>query len=171
MPHCTNESKYDMCRCSNSRHRGRGGGFNRVEIVAKMHEHSLRRLHAGFDSGLLYTGLYNPRWSPTTEAFTADMNVEVGNIRANILLAQLPPPPQYQLSPRQSPEAGTGLDEPEMPHSKIQQTEQERTSLFKSVSMALLGLIASRKRRKLSYLQLNDYSSSRRVPGVCETTE
>jgi hypothetical protein len=39
----------------------REGGFDIIEIIAEMHEHILRRLHAGFDSEPLCTGLYNPR--------------------------------------------------------------------------------------------------------------
>ena len=36
------------------------GGFYGIEIIAEMHEHTLRCLHAGFDSEPLYTRLYNP---------------------------------------------------------------------------------------------------------------
>ena len=35
----------------------REGGFDRIEIIAEMHKQTLRRLHAGFDSKPLYTGL------------------------------------------------------------------------------------------------------------------
>ena len=97
-----------------------------------MHEQTLRWLHAGFDSENLYTGSSNPQWSPTPQEFTAEMNVEVGNIRLEILLAQLPPPPQYDLLPRRSPAAGTGLDEPGMSHVVTQQTEQEETFSFQA---------------------------------------
>ena len=38
----------------------REGGYDRIEVVAEMHLHTLRRLHAGFDAEPLYTGLYNP---------------------------------------------------------------------------------------------------------------
>ena len=35
----------------------REGGFDRIEILAKMYEQTLRRLHAAFDLEPLYTGL------------------------------------------------------------------------------------------------------------------
>ena len=39
----------------------REGGFDRIEIIAEMHEQTSRRLHnTGFDSEYFYTGLYNP---------------------------------------------------------------------------------------------------------------
>ena len=60
------------------------------------------------------------------------MNVEVGSLRLEILLVQLPPPPQYDLSPRRSPAAGTGLDKPGEPHTVTQQKEQEGTFLFQA---------------------------------------
>ena len=75
-----------------------------------MHEQTLRRLHEGFDSEPLYFGLYNPRRPPTPEEFTLNMNVEVKSLRLKVLLLQPLPPPQYDLSPRRSPAAGTGLD-------------------------------------------------------------
>ena len=77
-------------------------GFDRIDIIAEMHEQTLRPRHAGFDSKPLHTVLYNPRWPPTSEELTAGMNVEVGSLRLEILLAQLPPPPQYDISPRRS---------------------------------------------------------------------
>ena len=45
----------------------REGGFDRIEITAQRHEDTLRRLHAGFDLELFYTGLYYPRRPPTPE--------------------------------------------------------------------------------------------------------
>ena len=39
----------------------REGSFDRIEFIDLMHEHTLRRLHAGFDLEPLYPGLYNPR--------------------------------------------------------------------------------------------------------------
>ena len=53
----------------------RKGGFDRIEIIAEIHEQTLRRLHEGFDSEPLYIGLYNPRRPPTPEEFTLNMNV------------------------------------------------------------------------------------------------
>ena len=61
--------------------------FDMIEVIAEMHEQTLRRLHAGFDSEPLYTGLYNPRRSPTPETFTLDMNVEVESLRLEVLLS------------------------------------------------------------------------------------
>ena len=110
----------------------RKAGFDRIEIIVEMHEHTLRRLHTVFYSEPLYTGLYNPRWPPTAEEFTADMNDKVGDLRLEIPLVQLPPPPQNDLSPRRSPAAGTELDEPEVSHTVTQQTEQERTFPFQA---------------------------------------
>ena len=82
--------------------------FDRIKIIAKMHEQALRRLHAGFDLEALYTGLYNPRWLPPSEEFTLKINVEIERLRLEILISEPPPPPQYDLSPRQSPTASTG---------------------------------------------------------------
>ena len=112
--------------------RKRASGFDRIKIIAEMHEHTLRRLHAGFDSELFYTGLYSSRWPPTAETFTVDMDVEVGRLRLEVPLSKLPPPPQYDLSPRRSPAAGTRLDEPGVPQTEIQQTEQEGTFPFQA---------------------------------------
>ena len=80
-----------------------------------------------FDLEPLYTGPYNPQRLLSPQEFTAEMNVEVESLKLEILLAQIPPPPQYELLPRRSPAAGTGLDEPEVPHPVTQQTEQEIT--------------------------------------------
>ena len=71
----------------------REAGFDRINIIAEMHEQTLRRLHAGFQTKPLYTGLYNPRRPPTTEELTADMNAEVKSLRLEVLLASLPPLP------------------------------------------------------------------------------
>ena len=62
-------------------------GFDRIKIVSEMHEHTVRRLHAGFDTEPLHTELYNSRWSPTPEEFTLDMNVKVASLRLEILLS------------------------------------------------------------------------------------
>ena len=55
----------------------RDGGFDKIEVIAKMHEQTLRCLHAGFDSECFNTGLYNPRRPFIPQEFTLDMNVEV----------------------------------------------------------------------------------------------
>ena len=110
----------------------REDGFDRIEVIAEMHEHTLRRLHASFDSEPLYTGLYNPRRPPTPEEFTLDMNVEVESLREEILLSQPLPPPEYDLSLRRSPAAGTGLDEPGVLHTKMKQTKQEKNFSFQA---------------------------------------
>ena len=106
----------------------REGSFDRINIISEIHEQTLRRLHADYDSEPLYTGSYNPQWPPTAKEFTADLIVEVGRLRLEILLAQLPLPPQYDLSPRRSPATGTRLDEPGVPHTVTQQSEQEIVS-------------------------------------------
>ena len=80
-----------------------------------MHEQTLSCLHEGFDRERFYTGLYNLRRSPTLEESTLDVNVEIESLRLEVLLSQPLPPPQYGLSPRRSPAAGTGLDEPGVP--------------------------------------------------------
>ena len=80
-----------------------------------------------FDSKPLYIGLYNTRWAPNFEEFTLEMSVEVERLRLEILFSQPPPPPQYDISPGRSHAAGTGLNEPGVPHTVTQQTEQEET--------------------------------------------
>ena len=57
------------------------GGFDRSEVIAEMHEQTLRRLHAGFDSEPLYTGLCDPRWPPTLEEFTLNIHIKVEKLR------------------------------------------------------------------------------------------
>ena len=102
----------------------REGGFDRIEVTAETHKQTLRRLHARFDPEYFYTEMYNPRRPSTPE--------EVASLRLNVLLLQLPPPLQYDLSPRRPPAAGTGLDKPGVPHPEIQQTEQEGTFPFQA---------------------------------------
>ena len=48
------------------------------------------------------------------------------------LSSQPPPPPHYESSPRRSHAAGTGLDEPGVPHTEIHQEEQEGTFPFEA---------------------------------------
>ena len=108
------------------------GDFDRIEIIAEMHEQTLRRLNAGFTSKLLYTGLYNPQWPPTVKEFTADMNAEGGSLRLEDLHAQLPPPPQYDVSPQRSLAASTTSDEPGVRQAVTQQTEQEGNFSFQA---------------------------------------
>ena len=74
----------------------RWGGFDRIEIIAEMHEEILRRLHAGFDPEPFYTGFYNPRRPRTPEEFSLDLKVEMESLRMELLLSkqsllQLPP--------------------------------------------------------------------------------
>ena len=38
----------------------RENGFDRIEVIAEMHEETLRYMLAGFDPEPLDTGLYNP---------------------------------------------------------------------------------------------------------------
>ena len=49
--------------------------FDGIEVIAEIHEETLRPLLGGFDSEPLYTGLYNPRGAPTPDDFTLDMKV------------------------------------------------------------------------------------------------
>ena len=56
------------------------------------------------------------------------MDVEVGSLRLEILVTQLPPPLQYDIMPRRSAAAGKGLDEPGVPHADY--AEQEEMFLF-----------------------------------------
>ena len=74
------------------------GCFDSIDIIAEMHEQTLRRLHAGFDLKPLYNGLYNPRWPPNPIEFTLEMSVEVDILGMEVLFAQLPTPPQYLFS-------------------------------------------------------------------------
>ena len=69
-----------------------------------MHVKTLGRLHADFDPGPVYSGLYNARRPLTSDNFTLGMKREVEGLRMELLLAELPPP-QYDLPPRarQSP--------------------------------------------------------------------
>ena len=69
---------------------------------------------------------------PTPEEFILDMNVEVESLKLENLFLQSSPPPHYDLSPRRSSAAGTGLDKPGVPLPEIQQTVQERTFLFQA---------------------------------------
>ena len=64
----------------------------KIEIIAGMHEETLRRLRAGFDSEHFYTGSYNPRRPPTPEEFTLDLKVEVESLRMELLFSQQLPP-------------------------------------------------------------------------------
>ena len=60
------------------------------------------------------------------------MNVEVGSLRLKVLHAQLPPPPQYDMSSRRSLAVGTRSDEPGVRHAVTQQSEQEGTFSFQA---------------------------------------
>ena len=100
-------------------------GFDRIEVIIEMHEETLRRLYAGFDPELLCNGLYSPRRQPTLDELALDMEFEVESLKLKVLLSQLPPPPQYYLSPRRSPAAATGWAKPGVPHPEMQQMAQE----------------------------------------------
>ena len=83
---------------------------------------------------LSITGLYNPRWPHTSEKYELDMDVKIERLRVEILLSQPEPSPQDDLSPRRSPDVGTGSDEPGVPRAKTQQKEKKgRFSLQASV--------------------------------------
>ena len=77
--------------------RMRKNGFDRIEVIAEMHEETLRRLLAGFDPEPLCARLYRPRRPPTPEELTLDMTVEVESLRLEHLLSQPLPSPQYAL--------------------------------------------------------------------------
>ena len=101
--------------------------FDGIETDAEIYEHTLSRLHTSFDSELLHTGLYNPRWPPNHKEFTLEKNIEVEILRMEILPSQPPPPPQYDSSLRRSPAAGTRFDKPGVPHAVMRHTELEGT--------------------------------------------
>ena len=139
-----------------------------------MHEQILRRLHTGFDLEPLYTGLYNPRRPPTPEQFTLDMNVEVESLRLEVLLSQPLPPPQHDSSPRRSPAAGTGLDEPGVPQpdAVYKKRSKREISLFKPVSMAFCTLIERgfRNRRELYSSKWTSGYTPKQQHGVARKT-
>ena len=53
-------------------------------------------------------------------------------MRSDFFFSQPEPPPQYDVLPRRSPVAGTGLDEPGVSHAVMQQTEQEESFSFQA---------------------------------------
>ena len=134
-------------------------GFDRIEVIIEMHEETLRRLYAGFDPELLCNGLYSPRRQPTLDELALDMEFEVENLKLKVLLSQLPPPPQYCLSPRRSPAALRGGPNPEFRTLKCNKWRRRELYLFKSVSMAFCTLIHSRSRNRR---ELHILSSRRR---------
>ena len=104
-------------------------GFDRLEIIVEIHA---QRLHAGFDSEPLYTGLYNPKRPHSPEKYKLQMDVELERLRFEIFFLQPAPPPQYSSSPRRSPAVGAGSDEPGVPHDVTKQTEQAGTFPFQA---------------------------------------
>ena len=72
------------------------------------------------------------------------MKIEVGRLKLEILLSQLPPPPRCDLSPRRSPAVDTGLGEPEVSHADIQQAEQEGSFPFQAVVDSFLRVDCTR---------------------------
>ena len=66
----------------------RENGFDRIEIIAKRREETLRLLRAGVDPESVYTGLYDARRPPTSKEFTLGMKVEVESLRLEFLLLQ-----------------------------------------------------------------------------------
>ena len=95
-----------------------------------MHEDTLWRLHTGFVPGPYNTRLYICRRPPTPDDFTLNLNVEVESLRVELPFSQPLPPPQYDLPPRRSHAAGTGLEESVEPHPEIQQTDRGGTFSF-----------------------------------------
>ena len=99
----------------------REAGFDRTEIMAETH---VQRVHVGFDSEPLYTGLYNPQWPHTPKEYNLELDVEVERLKLKILLSGPPTSLQDDLSPGQSHAAGTGLDEPGVPHAETQPDQE-----------------------------------------------
>ena len=69
------------------------------------------------------------------------MSVEVEILKLEFIILESSRKPHCDSSPRRSPAAGTGLDEPGVPHATTKQTAQERTFSFKPMSMAFCALI------------------------------
>ena len=129
----------------------REDGFDRIEVIAEMLEHTVRRLHPALIRNLfilncttldlslffLFFFYFSVPLSPTPEDFTLDMNVKVESLRLEILLSQ---PPQR----RRSHAVGTGLDEPGVPHPEMQQTEQGGTFSFQAGFDGFLHVDCSR---------------------------
>ena len=101
--------------------RKREAGFDRIEIIAKMHA---QRLHTGFGSKLLFKRLYNLRWSHSPEECKLEMDVKVERLRLEFF-SQPAPAPQCNSSPRRSPAVGTGSDEPGVPRAETQQATKQ----------------------------------------------
>ena len=59
----------------------REAGFDRIKIITEMHTQCL---HTGFDSELLYTGLYNLRWPRNPEECKIEMRVGVERLKLEI---------------------------------------------------------------------------------------
>ena len=92
----------------------RKAGFDRIKIIAEIHA---QRLHAGFDSHPLYTGLYIPRWPHNLEKYKLKISVDVERLRLEISFSQSAPLSQCNPSPRRLPAVGMGSDEPEVPRA------------------------------------------------------
>ena len=156
----------------------REASFDRIEIIAEMHA---QRVNAGFDSEPLHTGLYHPRWPHTPEEDKLDMDVRIERQRLEILLSQPAPLPQDKLSRRRSPAVGTGLDEHGMPRAETQQTVQEGIfPLPSQCQWVFVRQCTSPERETMISIQTDvgvddeettTYSTSRRLPGVCETAD
>ena len=98
----------------------REDGFDRIEIIAKMHG---QRLHAGFDSELFCIRLYNPRWPHTPEEYTLEMSVDVERLRLEIIFSQ-----------------------PGVPRAETQKTtDQEGTNLFQKSETFTAAQAAARE--------------------------
>ena len=124
----------------------REAGFERIEIITEM---DAQRFRTDFDSEPLYTKLYNPRWPHTPAENTLEFNVEVEGLRKEILLSQPALSPQDDLSPRQSPAVGTGLNEPGIPHAESQSTEREEIFPSQASLDVFLHVSCIRNRRLL----------------------
>ena len=131
----------------------REGSFDRIEIVAEIHEQTLRRLHAGFNSEPLHSGLYNSRRRPTTEDFRADMNVEVGSLRLEIYLRSCHRRRIMICRNDSCLRPVRGWTNPKCRILKFNKQSRREVFLFKPASMALCTLIASWTRTQLSHFK------------------
>ena len=107
------------------------------------------------------------------------MNVEVERLRVGIIFLKPPPPPHYDLLPRQSHAAGTGFDKPGVSHAATQPSEKEGTFPFQAVVDHFLHVACIPEQEGTDYLissrrggkPRNNYKTSCRLPGVCEAAE
>ena len=69
---------------------------------------------------------YQSEVAPYPGEHTLEMNVEVEELRIEIVLSQPAPPPQYGSSPRRLAAVDTGSEELALPRAETQSTEREK---------------------------------------------